>query len=400
VARSAPLMASKPCDRFWNGTHELCGPALLIPGLGKCGTNALTKYLQMHPRVRNTDFFNPNNSEAMFDPRDVSPTAFVRMHNPDVTPNDPLVWIAKHPGLENRNADLLARRLRRHFPSSAIALSLCNPMQRAFRFFVHFMDQELRLHGKRVHLAKFNYAVLKRRFNITVTELFSSIWSIRTDCVLTACQEFALARPCRPESGAQAKGCITPGARRQSPTHALRHTQVRPTRAWRIVATLRSEGYFVPPNWFMNDDWDPAGQGICDPLVAKDTHFDRWVEDWLTSGYTINKTLSVVHMENWRRHGASYIRQVLRMLRLPEEEYPWDRAEAAFTRPVFEGEARRRYFKKGAPDSDISRPLMTRQCPQLEALTGVLPPWCPGGDASVARRARRRSQAGKATQLS
>ena len=168
----------KPCDRFWNGTHELCGPALLVPGLGKCGTNALTKYLELHPRVRNT-----NDSEAMFDPRDVSPTAFVQKHNPGVLPGDPLVWIAKHPGLENRYADVLGRRLRRHFPSSSVALSLCNPMQRAFRFFIYFMEYELKQNGKRVNLAKFAHSVLKRRFNTTVTELFSSIVSVRTDCV-------------------------------------------------------------------------------------------------------------------------------------------------------------------------------------------------------------------------
>lgn len=173
---------AKPCDRFWNGTHELCGPALLVPGLGKCGTNALTKYLELHPRVRNT-----NDSEAMFDPRDVSPTAFVRQHNPGVLPGDPLVWVAKHPGLENRHADVLGRRLLRHFPSSSVTLSLCNPMQRAFRFFIYFMEYELKQNGKRVNLAKFAHSVLKRRFNTTVTELFSSIVSVRTDCVRPAC---------------------------------------------------------------------------------------------------------------------------------------------------------------------------------------------------------------------
>lgn len=177
-ARAPAVCMAKPCDRFWNGTHELCGPALLVPGLGKCGTNALTKYLELHPRVRNT-----NDSEAMFDPRDVSPTAFVQKHNPGVLPGDPLVWIAKHPGLENRHADVLARRLRRHFPSSSVALSLCNPMQRAFRFFIYFMEYELKQNGKRVNLAKFAHSVLKRRFNTTVTELFSSIVSVRTDCV-------------------------------------------------------------------------------------------------------------------------------------------------------------------------------------------------------------------------
>ena len=333
----------------------------------------------------------------MFDPRDVSPTAFVQKHNPGVTPEDPLVWIAKHPGLENRHADVLARRLRRHFPSSSVALALCNPMQRAFRFFIYFMEYELKQNGKRVHLAKFAHTILKRRFNTTVTELFSSIVSVRTDCVCHYAQKWM--GICRVRFyGGLAPACHI----RAAPAWKVKRPcsmQVRRddmSREQRIVATLRSEGYFVPPNWFSKDDWDPDGQGVCDPLLAKDTHLNRWVEDWIDGGYTMNKTLAVVYMENWRRHGASYIRRVLRMLRLPENEYPWEKAEAAFVRPVFDSEARRRYFKKGAPDTDVSRPLMIRQCASLEGLVGELPPWCPRG-ASVARRARRRYQADKAT---
>ena len=108
----------------------------------------------------------------------------------------------------------------------------------------------------------------------------------------------------------------------------------------------------------------------------------------------MNETLAVTYMESWKRRGHGYIRRLLRMLRLPEDEYPWHEAEAAFNRPVFEGEARRRYFKKGAPDTDVSRPLMLRQCPQLEAMVGENPPWCTGAGATGARRARRR-HAGK-----
>lgn len=188
----------------------------------------------------------------------------------------------------------------------------------------------------------------------------------------------------------------------------------------------------MPPNWFNNDDWDPDGQGICDPLLAKDAHLDRWVqrhveekwpprahfpsaamtdatrpaasfvhpqlEDWIDSGYVVNQTLAVMYMENWRRYGQPYIRRLLRMLRLPEDEYPWQRAEASFNRPVFEGEARRRYFKKGAPDTDVSRPLMLRQCPQLEAMVGQAAPWCTGG-GGVGRKGRRRHGGGAAAHL-
>ena len=113
-----------PCDVFVDGARQLCGPALLVPGLGKCGTNALSFYLGLHPWVRTT-----NVSEVMFDPREVAPAEFVRRHNPGVAPGDRLVWIAKHPGLENRHASVLARRVRRAYPSAAVALALCDPAQ-------------------------------------------------------------------------------------------------------------------------------------------------------------------------------------------------------------------------------------------------------------------------------
>ena len=54
------------------------------------------------------------------------------------------------------------------------------------------------------------------------------------------------------------------------------------------------------------------------------------LEDWIDSGYVVNQTLAVMYMENWRRYGEPYIRRLLRMLRLPEDEYPWQKAEASF----------------------------------------------------------------------
>jgi len=165
------MAAPKPCDRVWNGTRTVCGPQLLIPGLGKCGTNAIANYLALHPRVRLT-----NQSEVMFDPRDVSVSELVARHNPDVTPENEYVWIMKHPGLENRHASVLARRVRRAFPSASVALALCDPAQRAFRFFIYFLEHELRQHGQRVTFTKFAQVTLKRRYNATVEELYQSFW--------------------------------------------------------------------------------------------------------------------------------------------------------------------------------------------------------------------------------
>jgi hypothetical protein len=338
------MAAPKPCDRFWNGTRTVCGPRLLIPGLGKCGTNAIANYLALHPRVRLT-----NQSEVMFDPRDVPVSELVTRHNPDVTPEDAYVWIMKHPGLENRHASVLARRVRRAFPSASVALALCDPAQRAFRFFIYFLEHELRQHGQRVTFTKFAQVTLKRRYNTTVEELYSSIVATRTDCV-------------RPES------------------------------ASRLVSALRNDGYTIPPNWLLEDSWDPLGHGVCDPIVAKDSRLDRWVEDWIDAGYAVNSTLAVAYMESWASEGTEMVRRLLRVLGLAETEYPWAQASVLFTQRVYDSEARRRYFKKGAPDMDTARPLMHRQCGAMEGLLGERPPWCRpalGGGTAARRRGER-----------
>lgn len=182
-------------------------------------------------------------------------------------------------------------------------------------------------------VAKFAHVVLRRRYNATLEALFSAVAPLASDCVRTADAE-------------------------------------------RLVRALRADGWSIAPNWLEPDTWDPYGHGVCDPLLAKDMHMDRWVADWVREGYEVNRTLAVVHMEGWARRGAAYVRRLLRLLRLPEALYPWRRAEEAFAAPVFRGEARRRYFKKGAPDADAVRGLLGRQCAPLAAATGERPPWC------------------------
>ena len=154
---------------------------------------------------------------------------------------------------------------------------------------------------------------------------------------------------------------------------------------------------------------------MCDPIVAKDSRLDRWVEDWVDAGYVVNQSLGVVFMESWARDGEPcssisgaasalaapldlchescvgepMVRRLLRVMRLPEEEYPWGVAAARFSQRVYDSEARRRYFKKGAPDLDVSVPLMRRQCGALQDLLGERPPWC-GGERPPGRSSRRR----------
>jgi len=89
------------------GRGAMCAPSLLVPGLGKCGTNAIKTYTELHPRMRWPDF-----SETAFDPSDISVADFVREHNPDgaVVPGSGLMWAAKHPGMEKKDPYPFARR--------------------------------------------------------------------------------------------------------------------------------------------------------------------------------------------------------------------------------------------------------------------------------------------------
>ena len=166
--------------------------------------------------------------------------------------------------------------------------------------------------------------MLRRRYNATLEALFSAVAPLASDCVRTA-------------------------------------------EAERLVRALRADGWSIAPNWLEPDTWDPYGHGVCDPLLAKDMHMDRWVADWVREGYEVNRTLAVVHMEGWARRGAAYVRRLLRLLRLPEALYPWRRAEEAFAAPVFRGEARRRYSKRARPTP--RRAASRRQCAPLAAAT-------------------------------
>ena len=88
------LMSSKICDEFTVGGRKVCAPALFVPGVGKCGTNALKAYTGTHPRLRWA-----NKSEVPFDPDDVSPEELIRDNNPGVTADDNLLWAIKAPAM-------------------------------------------------------------------------------------------------------------------------------------------------------------------------------------------------------------------------------------------------------------------------------------------------------------
>ena len=344
-----------PCDVFVDGARQLCGPALLVPGLGKCGTNALSFYLGLHPWVRTT-----NVSEVMFDPREVAPAEFVRRHNPGVAPGDRLVWIAKHPGLENRHASVLARRVRRAYPSAAVALALCDPAQaraapralpqppppRALPSTPHAAAAAARLPLlrplRRAHAAPARRGGERRQ--VCARRAAAAVQRDAGDAVLGGRAARERLRAHRRRRAPRARA-----ARRRLVDRAelagARH--VGPVRPRRVRPAAR-EGHAH----------GPLGGRLGARGVRGQPHPRR------------------------RAHGGVGAPRrrlrppAARLLRLPEALYPWRRAEEAFAAPVFRGEARRRYFKKGAPDADAVRGLLGRQCAPLAAATGERPPWC------------------------
>lgn len=80
--------AAKICDVFDVNGKQLCAPALFVPGIMKCGTNAMREYLSIHPLIK-------WNTQSEIDFRSFEPQELVAKYNPGVTPHDNLIWAIK-----------------------------------------------------------------------------------------------------------------------------------------------------------------------------------------------------------------------------------------------------------------------------------------------------------------
>ena len=94
---TACVIHGKICDKVQVNGRTMCAPALFVPGLGKCGTNALKTYTDHHPRL-----LWSHDSEVLFDPKTISAVELSKQHNPGVTPEDNRLWAVKAPALGNR----------------------------------------------------------------------------------------------------------------------------------------------------------------------------------------------------------------------------------------------------------------------------------------------------------
>ena len=125
--------------------------------------------------------------------------------------------------------------------------------------------------------------------------------------------------------------------------------------------------------------------------------YARQVSAWASALGPINKSVAVIYMEGWERHGEAYMSTLLRMLQLNAEVYPWSKAAAAFARPVYQNVLAKSVLlgEQHVASREIEAGSMARlrtcvqQCKQLRRITGMRPPWCEAADGDALRRHSR-----------
>ena len=335
----------KICDEFVVDGRRLCGPSLLVPGMGKCGTNAIRSYTALHPSIKwSTD------SEIDFDPRETDPVDLIRRHSPGVTPHDPFVWALKHPACGDKDGLQLGLALKKAFPSARVLLAACDPTFHPFRWFRHYVTKTLfwkdpqhpstcskTFGGNGLPCAKFDelqHYLVRHNLASTVGDIFKATFPVEGGC----------------EQSSQA------------------------------LAMLEGVGrtFDVGADWFGGSWCTRVQQSGELRLSAED------IRRWLQAGYTLHTdeqdgTLAVIFMENWTDGGRTYIARIARMLQLPLDDFPWERTNGF--RPVYSvlGSTEAYALHAAALDVMLTTPDLTKQaaseCGPLATLLGERPPW-------------------------
>ena len=345
----AAVAVAKPCDVFTTKDGRmLCGPSLLVPGWGKCGTNALAQYTSQHPRIKWSQ-----KSEILFDPRAVDPADLVAKHNPGVTPDDPYVWAIKN-NQEWMDPRELGVELLRAFPSARVVVTTCDPALLPFRWYRHFLLRTM-YHG----YCRPPRCETNRHQRASLTELQTFV-SAKFPSLPTLMDLYE-------RRYYRQSGCRPSGEVRQ------------------IFATINASFSVTRPEIFIDPLRGAFSEtdGVCGSCVAL-ASMDTYVAKWIASGYVHNESLIVVVMEKWSALGPTYIRSILRMLRLDASEYLWDQVD--HFRPVYtieldSVEDHRQLSMTGLADThavrvpDATLRVMATQCHALERVLGYTPPW-------------------------
>lgn len=349
----ARLGSAKRCDVFnVPGKGDMCAPAIFVPAFGKCGTNALKAYTELHPHVK-----WPLKSEVDFDPDVISPVDLIAQHSPGVWPDDPNVWMVKHPALEHGGAPL-AKRLIATYPSAALLFVTCDPATLAFRWYRHYIERTVSYICRDGHACGEHERgdpsgpqdVLRqvRKWGVpNLMELYAKIYTFDQDCVRSEEDELMLSQ---------------------------------------LHATFMIGMDLFGPR-IRCQQWNPA-----DPESAVRTRHDQTVIEFASAGYKMGESMDVFFMEGWQDSGVRYLERIFYILQISLEGYPWDKANDF--RPVYsitqsgntveaqplpgreeELSQMRLDNLSLVPVARVAKEAAHRECCSWQALLGTTPPW-------------------------
>ena len=329
----------KPCDVFVIDGKRMCGPGLLVPGEGKCGTNSLQEYTEWHPQIKWAG--GHFHKEIDFDPARVDPHELVRTHSPGVLADDNFIWAIKSPRVGSfmpRGGMLaLAKRLHRAFPSARILITVCNPSLVPFRWFRHYMTRVLSWADQSHPATCHSYATSPCARPDDVMDVMKQTRGVaaRMDDLFAA--------------------VLPPGCHHPPPTLAMLAT---------LNSTFKVPFFFTPRACAM---WV---NGVSTSV---------YLQEYLEAGYTVNKTLAVVFMEGWATRGAVYLQRIMRMLQLPLSGAWWQEingSKAAYS--ILQSASSEQLRAVGLAE-EITQPQLVEnaraECDRLPALLGERPPW-------------------------
>jgi hypothetical protein len=148
-----------------------------------------------------------------------------------------------------------------------------------------------------------------------------------------------------------------------------------------ILESLSAAGFIA----MYDNAWlraNESGAAKCQQEFRLAATYVELVEAWVAHLGGVNESVAIVYMEGWAAGGASYVRTLLRMLRLDQTSYPWRKAAAAFARPVYQNVASKKLLlgdgSTAPPPHWLSSAHVARVrgCDRLYRVTGMRPPWC------------------------
>jgi len=272
--------SGKRCDSFVVNGVLRCGPSILIPGAGKCGTNALASYLTSHPHINATHV-----AEVFFDPDSVSPSELIEKSAPDVLPSDPNVWLIKDPSVFTTKG--VAARLRASYPSATVVMTVCNPAGLPYRWFRHGVMREIGLRNSTV-----GKKGKKLRANVTAVQ--ATLW--RHDPTLDLTKLFQMAF-----------------------SHDSEGVCMRSLKAIEALQALDEE--YV---WQGNFGAKNISELDCGTFLSQSVNAraDKALQRFIDAGYVLNQTLRVVFLEGWKEHGAEYLTGIAQSVGLDPMLFP------------------------------------------------------------------------------